>query len=285
MALSEMLTTELAAGERLRTIPGENVTRMKTELALADADTYASETLTRIRQNLGADLVVTGSYVTVGAGDASTLRVDIRLQDSREGETLSLVSEMGAIGELLDLVARAGMRLRDKLGVQVAEAACSRVAAGLTRRRPPIRRRVESACAGSMRLVRGRFFEQAIKADPRFPLAHSALANTWSQLGYDSRAKRRRGARIRALCQSPPRGSPARRGYISRDVERVEGSHCDLANVVDVLPRRCGARAAAGQRADLVGRRQRWTGHDRGFRKRFPVDDGSAARPRRGASG
>ena len=96
MALSEMLTTELAAGERLRTIPGENVTRMKTELALADADTYASETLTRIRQNLGADLVVTGSYVTVGAGDASTLRVDIRLQDSREGETLSLVSEMGA---------------------------------------------------------------------------------------------------------------------------------------------------------------------------------------------
>ena len=42
---------------------------MKTELALADADTYASETLTRIRQNLGADFVVTGSYVTVGAGD------------------------------------------------------------------------------------------------------------------------------------------------------------------------------------------------------------------------
>ena len=85
MALSEMLTTELAAGERLRTIPGENVTRMKTELALADADAYASETLTRIRQNLGADLVVSGSYVTVGDGEESSLRVDIRLQDSREG--------------------------------------------------------------------------------------------------------------------------------------------------------------------------------------------------------
>src|SRR5262245_9436755 len=120
-ALSEMLTTELGAGERLRTIPGENVTRMKTELALADADTYASETLTRIRRNLGADLVVTGSYVTVGAGDESTLRVDIRLQDSREGETLSLVSEMGRVAELLEVVARAGERLRDKLGVQTPE--------------------------------------------------------------------------------------------------------------------------------------------------------------------
>jgi eukaryotic-like serine/threonine-protein kinase len=187
-ALAEMLTTELAAGERLRTIPGENVTRMKTELALADADTYASETLARIRQNLGADLVVTGSYVTVGAGDTSTLRVDIRLQDSREGETLSLVSEMGAVSDLLDLVARAGMRLRDKLGVQVAETS--------VRASQPTSPEVARLYAeGLMRLRQfdalgaRSIFEQAVKADPRFPLAHSALANTWSQLGYDSRAK------------------------------------------------------------------------------------------------
>jgi len=187
-ALSEMLTTELAAGERLRTIPGENVTRMKTELALADADTYASETLTRIRRNLGADLVVTGSYVTVGAGDASTLRVDIRLQDSREGETLSLVSEMGRVAELLDVVARAGERLRDKLGVQAPETsvrasqpaspeAARLYAEGLIRLR-----QFDALGARSL-------FERAIKAEARFPLAHSALANTWSQLGYDSRAK------------------------------------------------------------------------------------------------
>jgi tetratricopeptide (TPR) repeat protein/TolB-like protein/tRNA A-37 threonylcarbamoyl transferase component Bud32 len=188
MALSEMLTTELAAGERLRTIPGENVTRMKTELALADADAYASETLARIRQNLGADLVVTGSYVTVGAGDASSLRVDIRLQDSRAGETVSLVSEMGAISDLLDLVARAGMRLRDKLGVQAPETSvrASQPAS------PEVARlyaegliRLRQFDALGARLI----FEQAIKADPRYPLAHSALANTWSQLGYDSRAK------------------------------------------------------------------------------------------------
>ena len=218
MALSEMLTTELAAGERLRTIPGENVTRMKTELALADADTYASETLTRIRQNLGADLVVTGSYVTVGAGDASTLRVDIRLQDSREGETLSLVSEMGGISELLDLVARAGMRLRDKLGVQVAEAsvrasqpgspdAARLYAEGLIRLR-----QFDALGARSI-------FEQAIKADPRFPLAHSALANTWSQLGYDSRAKDA-AARAFELSATLPRA----------DRLLVEGTYREMSN-------------------------------------------------------
>jgi tetratricopeptide (TPR) repeat protein/TolB-like protein len=187
-ALSEMLTTELAAGERLRTIPGENVNRMKTELALADADSYAPETLARIRQNLGADIVVTGSYVTVGEGDESSLRVDIRLQDARPGQMMSLVSEMGRSAELLDVVSRAGGRLRDRLGVKASDAsvrasqpgssdAARLYAEGLIRLR-----RFDARGARTL-------FDQAIKADPTFPLAHSALANTWSALGYDSRAK------------------------------------------------------------------------------------------------
>ena len=58
---------------------------MKTELSLADADAYNAETLARIRENLGADLVVSGSYVTVGEGDDATLRVDIRMQDAQKG--------------------------------------------------------------------------------------------------------------------------------------------------------------------------------------------------------
>src|SRR4029077_16310903 len=57
-ALAEMLTTELAAGNALRTIPGENITRTKKELSLPDADALAQETLLQLRKNLGADLVV-----------------------------------------------------------------------------------------------------------------------------------------------------------------------------------------------------------------------------------
>jgi len=40
-ALSEMLNTELAAGEQLRTIPGENVARIKIRLSVPDFDSYA----------------------------------------------------------------------------------------------------------------------------------------------------------------------------------------------------------------------------------------------------
>ena len=70
-ALSEMLTTELSQGDQLRTIPGESVAQMKMSLALPDAESFGQETLTRIRQNLGSDDVVMGSYLRSGQRAAS----------------------------------------------------------------------------------------------------------------------------------------------------------------------------------------------------------------------
>src|SRR5579885_2905266 len=74
-ALSEMLDAELASGQKLRTIPGENVWRMKRELALPAADSYAADTLSRIHRNLGSDMVVLGSYLAVGPDPGSRIRV------------------------------------------------------------------------------------------------------------------------------------------------------------------------------------------------------------------
>jgi tetratricopeptide (TPR) repeat protein/tRNA A-37 threonylcarbamoyl transferase component Bud32 len=269
-ALSEMLTTELAAGERLRTIPGENVTRMKTELALADADTYAPETLTRIRQNLGADIVVSGSYVTVGSGDASTLRLDVRLQDARGGETLSLVSETGPVTDLLALVSKAGTRLREKLGVQASEMSARASQPGspeAARLYAEGLRRLRQFDALGARMP----LEQAIEADPRFPLAYSALANTWSQLGYDSRAK----------------DTAARAFELSADLPRadrllVEGTYRELSSAwkeaiaiwqtlatffpddVEHALRLAGAQIASGAAKDGLATIEH-------FRKRFPT--------------
>jgi tetratricopeptide (TPR) repeat protein/TolB-like protein len=190
-ALAEMLTTELAAGERLRTIPGEIVTRMKTELALADADSFAPETLARIRQNLATDLVVLGSFVTVGEGDNSTLRVDIRVQDANDGSTRSQVSETGRAADLLDVVARAGSELRRGLNVDVVPAALSSARAS----QPGSPEAVRLYAEGLQRLRRfdalgaRDLLERAVAADSAFPLAHAALASAWSALGYDERAR------------------------------------------------------------------------------------------------
>ena len=190
-ALAEMLTTELAAGERLRTIPGETVTRMKTDLALADTDSYAPETLTRIRRNLGTDLVVFGSYVTVGEGSDATLRVDIRLQDSRDGSGVWLVSETGRSAQLLDVVSRAGSRLRGRLGVDAVPAALQSARAS----RPGSPEAIRLYADGLQHLRRfdalgaRTLLERAVDTDPAFPLAHAALATAWSALGYDERAR------------------------------------------------------------------------------------------------
>ncbi len=108
-----MLTSELTAGEQLRMIPGENIARMKIDLELADAESYASETLDRIRVNLGTDLVVLGSYVTIG----QRIRLDLRVQNTADGEASMVVSETGTEGELLDLVSRTGASLRERLGI------------------------------------------------------------------------------------------------------------------------------------------------------------------------
>jgi len=102
-ALSEMMTTELSQGDELRTIPGESVAQMRMSLAIPDADSYSQQTLNRIRQNLGSDDVVVGSYLPLGDG---VLRLDLRMQDAVAGETLATVSEKGNESEIDTLVGR-----------------------------------------------------------------------------------------------------------------------------------------------------------------------------------
>jgi eukaryotic-like serine/threonine-protein kinase len=187
-ALSEMLTTELGAGEQLRTIPGENVARMKKDLDLPEADSYGSETLGRIRKHLGSDLVVLGAYVESG----DDLRLDFRMQDAAAGDTVVSFSESGKSAELLDLVSRTGADLRQKLAVAAitpAESSGARASMPSTR---------DAARWYSEGLEKLRVFDmlgakdllvKAVAADPNQPLTHSALAAAWSALGYDAKAQ------------------------------------------------------------------------------------------------
>jgi len=117
-ALSDWLTTELSAGEQLRTIPGESVARMRIELSLPDVNSLGKENLVRIGKNLGTDFVVVGSYASLGTASGGEVRLDLRLQDARDGETIEALSKTGTEGRLFDLVSQAGEDLRAKLGVQ-----------------------------------------------------------------------------------------------------------------------------------------------------------------------
>jgi DNA-binding winged helix-turn-helix (wHTH) protein/tetratricopeptide (TPR) repeat protein len=191
-AFSDWLTTELTAGEQVRAIPAESIARMKLELALPEVDSLGRESLVRIRQNLGTDYVVAGSYALLGDKADGPLRLDLRLQDTRSGETVSAISEAGTSERLLDLVSRAGERLREKLGMRaVTREEAAEVATAL-----PLKS--ETARLYSEGCAKLRTFDalsarnlllEAVRVEPNYALSHAALATAWSRLGYDENAK------------------------------------------------------------------------------------------------
>ncbi|PWU03940.1 MAG: hypothetical protein C5B51_17900 [Terriglobia bacterium] len=191
-ALTEMLSTELAAGGHLRTIPGELVSRVKFELALPNAQTFTSATLERLRRSLSADYVVLGSYLALGEGRAQQVRLDLRLQDTKTGDLVTSVSETEPASQLLPLVARAGATLRRQLGAgEVFDAASSALRSSLPEGGDAARNYSEG-------LQRLRTFDtlaardllrNAVTAAPGHALSHAALAAASSLLGYDVEAR------------------------------------------------------------------------------------------------
>ena len=188
-ALPEMLTTELAAGEKVRTITGEEVAQMKMDLSLPDSDMLTAQALSQIGKTLGADMVVLGSYVALLDGK---LRVDLHLQDVAAGETVLAVNQTGDQSNLFDLVSRAGIQLREKCGagqVSPQDQAGVRAAFPST----PEASKLYAEGLAKLRVfdaIAARdLLQKAVEIDPNHALAHSALAAAWTLLGYDEKAR------------------------------------------------------------------------------------------------
>jgi len=191
-ALTEMLSTELAAGGKLRTVSGEQVSRVKLELSVPNAQTFTGPTLARLRRSLNADYIVTGAYLATGKGPDLKVRLDVRLQDTAAGEVISAVSEIRGSTDLLSLASSAGARFRRQLGIGEREedesgslrralpddpVAARRYAEGLERLRT-------FDMLGARELLKA-----AVQAAPRHALSHSALALASGLLGYDAEAR------------------------------------------------------------------------------------------------
>jgi len=188
-ALAEMLTTELAAQGRIRTVSGDDVQRAHHELRLPDSVSPSSEALARLSRNLNAELLVHGSYTAVGSGPALTIRVDARLEDEAgRGREIS-VAESGSESRLFDTVSRIGARMRAAMGVAPQPAA----AATAILPSDPVAGRAYSEGLARLRTfdalgARG-LFTKAAAAQPNQPMIHFELANAVSVLGYDRRAR------------------------------------------------------------------------------------------------
>ncbi len=219
-AISEMLTTNLAAGEELRLVPGETVSQMKNSLALADAESYAPETLDKIRRQTNADDVVIGSYLALGSANEGKVQLDLKLQGAQAGETIVAFSEEGKETELMDLVSRAGARLREKLGAgdiapndlagRQSGVPCHHrrhpVLLGGTRQAASVR---QSKCPGP-----------APKGRSRRPQLRSGSCRSFRSLEWYWSSRSRPGRSqtgVRPVGQALKGGSPVDRGSLSRN--------------------------------------------------------------------
>jgi len=191
-AFSEMLSTELAGGEKLRLISGEDVANLRLSSPWSQTDTLDQETTSRIGTALNSDLLVLGSFTATGQSGHERVRVDVRLQDAKTGEILSEIAETGGTQDLFQVVSGIGSHLRERVGVpDLEDLDEAGVLASL-----PLNR--EAARFYSLGLARLRQFDavaakdllqEACSADPKFSLAHLMLARAWAQLGYEQKRK------------------------------------------------------------------------------------------------
>lgn len=191
-AFSEMLSTELAAGGRMRVVSGEDVARARKDLGLEEVHAFSVQTLAKLRKNLGVDYVVTGSYLELGPEGANQLRLDARLQNAVTGETVTSLPENGTESKLIELLSKTGADLRATLHIgNVGESEVTRVAATIPH--DPVAARLYAEGLAELRQFNPAgardLLLKAAAAEPDHPLIHAELAQAWSQLGNDEKAR------------------------------------------------------------------------------------------------
>lgn len=202
-AFAEMLTTELATGGAMRVIRGETVAQAAASLALRDRGSLGPDELKQLHEALGADFVVVGSYLPIG----NEIRLDLRVLQAPGGEAVASFAKVGTEPGLFDLIAGAGRELRSSLHIAEPSPQQIRETLALNPANPEAQRLYAEGLArlrafdppGALD-----FLQRAAAADPGSAVIHSALAQSWSVLGYDPRAVAE-ARKARDLAASLPR--------------------------------------------------------------------------------
>jgi tetratricopeptide (TPR) repeat protein len=186
--LTGRLAVELGAGAAMRLVPQDATRRAAERIGAPTSGPPTRAMLVRLRESLGADLVLLGSNRV--ADGSVRLRVEIR--DTATGDAAAKVAVEGSTGELADLAAEAGQALRRQLGLR--DAAASDLAAA--RRSVPADPQAARLYADGQALLahgdaaRARdMFERALLVEPDQPMILAALAAAWKVLSYDARER------------------------------------------------------------------------------------------------
>ncbi|HKN15349.1 MAG TPA: protein kinase [Candidatus Sulfotelmatobacter sp.] len=188
--LSETLTADLGASTDIQTVPPDELARVRTELSIPPTQNLESQSLAEVRQALGANYVVLGSYSINAKSLEKTLSLDLHLEDS-SGKTLGSFQRSGNETEYGKLVTEVAAEVLSKLGkARLLETEASQLQNLYPSNREARKLYFEAVdklrsldAPGALELLK-----KAAQQEPGNVAIHSALADTWSQLKHDPEA-------------------------------------------------------------------------------------------------
>jgi eukaryotic-like serine/threonine-protein kinase len=175
----------------LHAVQDELVRPAHADLAAPLAGGYATKSLATLRKRLGADYVVSGSYLVSGNAADAKVHLDLAMQDARTGAALASISQSGALSDLPAIVAKAGSGLREQAGFSPVSATEEKE---IGKAQPPnieVARHMGIALDALQKSDPARAKDellQAISLAPGYAPAYVYLAQAWKVLGYDAKA-------------------------------------------------------------------------------------------------
>jgi tetratricopeptide (TPR) repeat protein len=186
-SLAEMLSTDVGQSAQLRTISPDRLHQVLSDLQLSPGSDIDAATMGRIAEFSNADTVVSGLYEKFG----DAIRIDATLRDLKHDRRIPIKIEVPSEKDVPAGVDQLADAIRQNLGMSgdvIAELRASSFQP--TARLPALRdynRGVQLIRDGNY-LEAQKVLESATREDPAFALAFSKLAQTYSNLGYDSEA-------------------------------------------------------------------------------------------------
>jgi serine/threonine protein kinase/tetratricopeptide (TPR) repeat protein len=188
-SLADMLSTDVGQSAHLRTISPDRLHQVLTDLQITANVVIDPTMLRRIAEFTSADTVVWGQYAKFG----NQIRIDATLQDLKHDRRVPLKVEVPSEKDVPGGVDRLADSIRHNLGMSgdvVKELQASSFQP-TSKSIPALRDYNEG-----VRFLRDgknadaqKQLAAATKEDPTFALAFSKLAQTYSNLGYDSEAE------------------------------------------------------------------------------------------------
>jgi tetratricopeptide (TPR) repeat protein/tRNA A-37 threonylcarbamoyl transferase component Bud32 len=189
VSLSEVLATDLGEAQSIRLISPQRLQEVLRDLRIDPQTNLSGSDLTRIANFANAGTVLWGQYVKFG----DEIRIDATLQDLRGDRRIPLKATAPNQAGLLLVVTQLASEIQAQLArgsadvLKELQASAWRPSTASVVALGAYNEGLQLSRQGNHQTALKRF-QDAIHEDGNFALAHSALAQSYSTLGYDAEA-------------------------------------------------------------------------------------------------